>query len=70
MGGHVKPSRPDSPQPAPEFVRPPTAARAPSSGLARLTYSAEPFIPRAADTVRIDPGSGNAQARRSRLDEE
>lgn len=39
-------------------------------GLARLTYSGAPFIPRAADLVRIDPGSGNAQARRSRLGEE
>jgi predicted phosphodiesterase len=38
-------------------------------GLARLTYTRLPFFaPRAADLVQIDPGDGNAQARRVRLD--
>lgn len=38
-------------------------------GLARLTYTRLPsFAPRAADLVQIDPGDGNAQARRVRLD--
>ena len=38
-------------------------------GLARLTYTPLPsFAPRAADLVQIDPGDGNAQARRVRLD--
>ena len=38
-------------------------------GLARLTYAATPsFLPRAADLVQIDPGDGEAQARRVRLD--
>jgi predicted phosphodiesterase len=40
-------------------------------GLARLTYTRLPFFaPRAADLVQIDPGDGNAQARRVRLDSE
>ena len=40
-------------------------------GLARLTYSRQPaFLPRAADLVQIDPGDGEAQARRFRLDDE
>jgi predicted phosphodiesterase len=39
-------------------------------GLARLTYTRSPrFTPRAADLVEIDPGDGNASARRVRLDE-
>jgi predicted phosphodiesterase len=39
-------------------------------GLARLTYTRLPFFaPRAADLVQIDPGDGNAQARRVRLDD-
>ena len=39
-------------------------------GLARLTYTAQPaFEPRAADLVQIDPGDGEAQARRFRLDD-
>jgi hypothetical protein len=39
-------------------------------GLARLTYTRLPaFAPRAADLVQIDPGNGEAQARRFRLDE-
>jgi predicted phosphodiesterase len=38
-------------------------------GLARVTYSSVPaFIPRAADLVTIDPGDGEAQASRTRLD--
>ena len=38
-------------------------------GLARVTYTSQPaFLPRAADLVQIDPGDGEAQARRSRLD--
>ncbi len=38
-------------------------------GLARLIYTRLPFFaPRAADLVQIDPGDGNAQARRVRLD--
>jgi predicted phosphodiesterase len=38
-------------------------------GLLRLTYSRVPsFVPRAADLVQIDPGNGEAQARRMRLD--
>lgn len=37
-------------------------------GLARLTYASQPsFRPRAADLVQIDPGDGEAQARRVRL---
>ncbi|HEV2787672.1 MAG TPA: metallophosphoesterase [Solirubrobacteraceae bacterium] len=40
-------------------------------GLARVTYSQAPsFLPRAADLVQIDPGDGEAQARRFRLDSE
>ncbi len=40
-------------------------------GLARVTYSARPaFAPRAADLVQIDPGDGNAQAHRFRLEPE
>jgi predicted phosphodiesterase len=40
-------------------------------GLARLTYSVKPsFLPRAADLVQIDPGDGNAQARRFRLEDD
>ena len=40
-------------------------------GLARLTYTRLPaFAPRAADIVEIDPGDGEAQARRFRLDAE
>ncbi len=40
-------------------------------GLARLTYTRLPsFAPRAADLVQIDPGDGNAQARRVRLDQD
>jgi predicted phosphodiesterase len=39
-------------------------------GLARLTYSRQPaFLARAADLVQIDPGNGEAQARRVRLDD-
>jgi predicted phosphodiesterase len=39
-------------------------------GIARVTYETTPsFIPLAADLVEIDPGSGNATARRERLDE-
>jgi predicted phosphodiesterase len=39
-------------------------------GLARLTYTRLPsFVARAADLVQIDPGDGEAQARRFRLDE-
>jgi predicted phosphodiesterase len=39
-------------------------------GLARVTYTRLPeFRPRAADLVQIDPGDGEAQARRVRLDE-
>jgi hypothetical protein len=39
-------------------------------GLARLIYDARAgFQPLAADLVSIDPGSGNATARRERLDE-
>jgi predicted phosphodiesterase len=38
-------------------------------GLARLTFTRLPtFTPRAADLVEIDPGDGEAQARRFRLD--
>jgi hypothetical protein len=38
-------------------------------GLARLTYAADPaFAPLAADLVQIDPGDGEAQAQRIRLD--
>jgi predicted phosphodiesterase len=38
-------------------------------GLARITYARRPaFLPRAADLVQIDPGDGEAQARRYRLD--
>jgi predicted phosphodiesterase len=38
-------------------------------GLARVTYSSVPaFVPRAADLVKIDPGDGEAQASRTRLD--
>jgi hypothetical protein len=40
-------------------------------GLARVTYTRLPvFVPRAADLVQIDPGDGEAQARRVRLDPE
>jgi len=39
-------------------------------GLARVTYTRLPaFLPRAADLVQIDPGDGEAQARRVRLDD-
>jgi predicted phosphodiesterase len=39
-------------------------------GLARLTFTRQPeFLPRAADLVQIDPGNGEAQARRFRLDD-
>jgi predicted phosphodiesterase len=39
-------------------------------GLARVTYTRLPaFAPRAADLVQIDPGDGEAQARRYRLDD-
>jgi predicted phosphodiesterase len=39
-------------------------------GIARITYETKPsFMPLAADLVEIDPGSGNATARRERLDE-
>jgi hypothetical protein len=39
-------------------------------GIARITYETTPsFTPLAADLVEIDPGSGNATARRERLDE-
>jgi hypothetical protein len=39
-------------------------------GLARLIYDARGgFQPLAADLVSIDPGSGNATARRERLDD-
>ncbi len=39
-------------------------------GLARVTYTRLPaFVPRAADLVQIDPGDGEALARRFRLDE-
>jgi len=39
-------------------------------GIARITYETTPsFAPLAADLVEIDPGSGNATARRERLDE-
>jgi predicted phosphodiesterase len=38
-------------------------------GIARLTYENEPFTPLAADLIEIDPRSGNATARRERLDE-
>ena len=39
-------------------------------GLARVTYTRLPaFVPRAADLVQIDPGDGEAQARRFRLDD-
>ena len=39
-------------------------------GLARVTYTRLPaFLPRAADLVQIDPGDGDAQARRFRLDD-
>jgi predicted phosphodiesterase len=38
-------------------------------GLARMTFTRLPsFVPRAADLVQIDPGDGEAQARRFRLD--
>jgi predicted phosphodiesterase len=38
-------------------------------GLARMTFTRQPsFVPRAADLVQIDPGDGEAQARRYRLD--
>ena len=38
-------------------------------GLARMTFTRRPsFVPRAADLVEIDPGDGEAQARRLRLD--
>ncbi len=39
-------------------------------GIARVTYETTPsFAPLAVDLVEIDPGSGNATARRERLDE-
>lgn len=39
-------------------------------GLARVTFTRQPaFLPRAADLVQIDPGDGEAQARRYRLDD-
>src|SRR5829696_2006181 len=39
-------------------------------GIARVTYETQPsFTPLAADLIEIDPGSGNATARRERLDE-
>ena len=39
-------------------------------GIARVTYETQPsFMPLAADLIEIDPGSGNATARRERLDE-
>jgi predicted phosphodiesterase len=39
-------------------------------GLARMTFTRLPsFVPRAADLVQIDPGDGDAQAQRFRLDE-
>jgi Icc-related predicted phosphoesterase len=39
-------------------------------GIARLTYDVKPrFEPLAVDLIEIDPGSGNATARRERLDE-
>ena len=39
-------------------------------GLARVTYTRQPaFVPRAADLVLIDPGDGEAEARRFRLDD-
>ncbi|MBW3653773.1 MAG: metallophosphoesterase family protein [Actinobacteria bacterium] len=39
-------------------------------GLARVTYTRLPaFQPRAADLVQIDPGDGDALARRFRLDD-
>ncbi len=39
-------------------------------GVAVLLYAARPrFDPLAADLVEIDPGSGDATARRSRLDD-
>ena len=39
-------------------------------GIARITYETTPsFAPLAVDLVEIDPGSGNATARRERLDE-
>lgn len=39
-------------------------------GLARVTFTRLPaFAPRAADLVQIDPGDGEAQARRFRLDD-
>ena len=38
-------------------------------GLARVTFTRLPsFVPRAADLVEIDPGDGEAQASRFRLD--
>ena len=38
-------------------------------GLARMTFTRRPsFVPRAADLVEIDPGDGEAQARRFRLE--
>lgn len=39
-------------------------------GIGRLVYDIRPsFVPRAADLISIDPGSGSATARRDRLDE-
>ena len=39
-------------------------------GIARVAYETEPrFTPLAADLIEIDPRSGNATARRERLDE-
>jgi len=39
-------------------------------GIGRLVYDIEPsFLPRAADLISIDPGSGSSTARRDRLDE-
>ena len=39
-------------------------------GIARVTYETQPtFTPLAADLIEIDPGTGNATARRERLDE-
>jgi hypothetical protein len=46
------------------------AEKAPTAyGIARLVFTTEPsFQPLAADIVSIDPGSGSATARRTRLD--
>jgi predicted phosphodiesterase len=38
-------------------------------GIARITYENGPFAPLAADMIEIDPRTGNATARRERLDE-